>query len=101
MVASALVYILVTGVFIAPLFAMAPPGSSIRQLLRTMFGSLYGPEVWGPGLLLGFIVNRKMFDRFPFWVWVIGIAWLAYGVWEGCSLAHYSQSYPRRGTFLQ
>ena len=97
MMASALVYIIVTAVLVAPLFVMAPPGSFIRRLL----GSFYGPEIWGPGLLLGFIVNRKLFDRSAFWVWAIGIAWLAYGVWEGCSLSHYPQSYPRKGTFLE
>jgi hypothetical protein len=42
----------------------------------------YGPYVCAVGLCLGFIANRNMLKRVACWVWAVGVAWLAAGIWD-------------------
>ena len=42
----------------------------------------YGPFVWWPGLLLGFLVNRRTHQRAACFVWLPGMLLLAYGILE-------------------
>jgi hypothetical protein len=54
--------------------------SASRRLLD--LGGLANPVFWCPGLVLGFLLNRKDSDRSACWVWPIGVAWLAYAIWD-------------------
>jgi hypothetical protein len=40
----------------------------------------YTPFVWWPGLVLGFLVNRRRLHRAACLVWFPGLLWLAYGI---------------------
>jgi hypothetical protein len=45
-------------------------------------GGIANPVVWFPGFALGFFLNRKGSNRSACWVWLIGLAWLAYAIWD-------------------
>ena len=49
-------------------------------------GGLANPFIWGPGFVLGFLVNRIISGRFACWVWPLGVVWLAYGIWDSVHL---------------
>ena len=38
------------------------------------------PVLWGPGLMLGLLVNRFALKSTACWVWLAGMVWLAYGI---------------------
>ena len=50
----------------------------INALLNA--GDLANPLVWGPGLLLGLIVNRFTLSTVARWVWLAGMVWMACGI---------------------
>jgi hypothetical protein len=43
-------------------------------------GGFANPLLWGPGFVLGLLVNRIALNRVACWVWPVGVAWLTYGV---------------------
>src|ERR1700678_3032170 len=43
-------------------------------------GGALNPFQWGPGLVLGLLVNWFVQRRTACWVWLVGIAWMAFGV---------------------
>jgi len=49
-------------------------------LRRFNFDAWYLPIVWGPGFLLGFLVNRRTLHRAACFVWLPGQVWLATGI---------------------
>jgi hypothetical protein len=52
----------------------------LKRLLD--LGGLANPVSWCPGFVLGFLLNRKGSNRSACWVWPIGLAWLAYAIWD-------------------
>jgi len=38
------------------------------------------PLLWGPGLILGLLVNRFAQKSTACWVWLAGVVWIVYGV---------------------
>jgi hypothetical protein len=51
-----------------------------RRLLD--LGGFANPFIWGPGFALGFLFNRIKSKRSACWVWPVGMAWLANGIWD-------------------
>lgn len=43
-------------------------------------GDALSPFLWGPGLVMGLLVNRFALRRTACWVWLAGIVWLACGI---------------------
>jgi hypothetical protein len=43
-------------------------------------GGVASPVLWGPGLILGLLVNRFALKSTACWVWLAGLAWMAYGI---------------------
>jgi hypothetical protein len=43
-------------------------------------GGVLTPWLWGPGFILGLLVNRIALRRTACWVWLAGIAWMAIGI---------------------
>jgi len=75
---------LIVSPFIVVMLAAAADGFLKDGVPRRLFdlGGLANPLVWGPGLVLGFLFNRKEFNRSACWVWPVGMAWLAYAIWD-------------------
>jgi hypothetical protein len=72
---------------IAPIFAwMAGLGAvivfnnshRINSILNA--GGAANPLLWGPGLILGLLVNRFAIKGTACWVWLAGMVWIATGV---------------------
>lgn len=42
----------------------------------------YLPFVWGPGLILGFLANRRMLQSTACFVWMPGLIWLVLGTFD-------------------
>ncbi len=38
------------------------------------------PLLWGPGLILGLVVNRFTLKRIACWVWLAGVVWMVCGI---------------------
>src|SRR6202030_2450236 len=43
-------------------------------------GGVANPLLWGPGLILGLLVNRFALRSTACWVWLVGTVWIAYGI---------------------
>jgi len=43
-------------------------------------GGAANPLLWGPGLILGLLVNRFTLKSAACWVWLAGMVWIACGV---------------------
>lgn len=54
--------------------------STLRWI--TEGGGLGNPLIWGPGFALGLLVNQKTLQHIACWVWLVGVAWLAAGIWD-------------------
>jgi hypothetical protein len=69
------------GWFVATLTAVLlfRNSSSINSVLNA--GGVLNPLLWGPGLLLGMLVNRFTLGRTACWVWLAGMVWTAYGIY--------------------
>lgn len=53
----------------------------LGEILRGLnIEAWYGPFVWGPGLLLGFFLNRHFRQRAACFSWIPGLAWIAFGI---------------------
>jgi len=48
-------------------------------LIRSAY-EWYSPWVWWPGIVLGFVVNRRTLQRAACLVWLPGLLWLAIGI---------------------
>lgn len=68
-VASVLAVLL--GAFVGAMFASAPR----LQDLATAVG-VASPFLWGPGAVLGFLVNKTARSRLACWVWLPGVVWV-------------------------
>jgi hypothetical protein len=51
-----------------------------RFLFLVERGGFLNPLFWAPGFILGLLVNRVKFSGFACWVWLLGAAWLAFGI---------------------
>jgi len=51
-------------------------------------GGAANPLLWGPGLILGLLVNLFVPNRTACWVWMAGIVWIACGVFASLSIYH-------------
>src|SRR5277367_4866619 len=51
-------------------------------------GDLANPLVWGPGLMLGLIVNRFTLSTVARWVWLAGMVWIAFGIFAALLSYH-------------
>jgi hypothetical protein len=61
---------------------------------------LLNPLGWGPGFILGFLVNRRMRNRSACWAWPLSTAWLAYGIWDECRAYRFPAWFPPKGDFV-
>lgn len=55
---------------------------------RLQIDAWYGPVVWGPALVLGFLLRRRLHHREACFVWLAGLAWLAAGLHDVKSFDH-------------
>ncbi len=89
MIASPVIVVLLVGI------AKGILGNSPLKFIVER-GGFANPLVWGPGLVLGLVVNRRTRNPLACWVWLIAVAWLAYGIldslrgydprfYQGCS----------------
>lgn len=62
---------------------------------------LLSPLTWGPGLILGFVAGPRMLSRTAYWVWLVPVAWLAYGIWDECRAYRFPPWFPPKGDFIQ
>jgi len=60
----------------------------INALLNA--GDLANPSVWGPGLILGLLVNRFTLSTVARWVWLAGMVWMACGIF-GALLSYHAR----------
>jgi hypothetical protein len=51
-----------------------------RFLFLVERGGFLSPLFWTPGFILGLLVNRVKSSRFACWVWLLGAAWLVFGI---------------------
>jgi hypothetical protein len=62
--------------------------SSVTTFRTVQVDAWYGPVVWGPALLLGFLLRRRLHQREACLVWLAGLAWLAVGLHDVKSFDH-------------
>jgi hypothetical protein len=48
----------------------------------------YSPAILAVAIILGYLATRKYGHSPAMWVWIIGLAWLAFGVYEESSYWH-------------
>ena len=51
-------------------------------------GGAANPVLWGPGLILGLLVNRFALKSAACWVWVAGMVWIACGLFTSLYTYH-------------
>ena len=75
-------------VFVSIMTAVALFNNSrgINSVLNA--GGALNPLLWGPGLIMGLLVNRFALRRAACWVWLAGMAWMAFGIFAAL---HYYQ----------
>jgi hypothetical protein len=75
-------------------FAVAVLGSMLIGFLPEAFMSryyynsgfeAYSPAIFAAAIMLGYLVTRRLGHSPAMWVWIVGLLWLAYGVYEGSS----------------
>jgi hypothetical protein len=96
-VASVVFMAALTAVLLAPLLKW----EGAQSLAGMVFSGLYSPQIWAPGLVLGFLVNREMRNRAACRVWFAPVVWLACGIWDECRIYRFPPLYPPKGDFLQ
>jgi hypothetical protein len=53
-----------------------------------------------PPFVIGWIVNKKLKNRWLCWVWILPFMWLLYGIWDLYGIYHSNPWYPlNKGTF--
>jgi carbon starvation protein CstA len=73
-------------VFVVLIFlAVSSYNNSSHINLVLNAGGVANPLLWGPGLILGLLVNRFVLRRTACWVWLVGMAWMAFGTLESLS----------------
>jgi hypothetical protein len=78
--ASAAMIIGPVGVFAVILTAAVLFQNSLSINSALNAGGVLNPLMWGPGLILGILVNRFALMGAACWVWAPGIVWIAYGI---------------------
>jgi hypothetical protein len=51
-------------------------------------GGAANPALWGPGLILGLLVNRFALKSTACWVWLAGMVWMACGLFASLYTHH-------------
>jgi hypothetical protein len=51
-------------------------------------GGVANPVLWGPGLILGLLVNRFALKSTACWVWLAGMVWIACGIFASLHAYH-------------
>lgn len=51
-------------------------------------GGVANPLLWGPGLILGLLANRLALKSTACWVWLVGMVWIACGVFASLYTYH-------------
>jgi uncharacterized membrane protein HdeD (DUF308 family) len=51
-------------------------------------GGAANPWLWGPGLILGLLVNRFALKSTACWVWLVGMVWMVSGIFAALSFYH-------------
>jgi hypothetical protein len=51
-------------------------------------GGVANPLLWGPGLILGLLVNRFALKSTACWVWLAGMVWIACGMFASIHAYH-------------
>jgi hypothetical protein len=51
-------------------------------------GGAANPWLWGPGLILGMLVNRFALKGTACWVWLVGMVWMVCGIFAALSSYH-------------
>jgi hypothetical protein len=62
--------------------------ASVTTFRTIQVDAWYGPVVWGPALLLGFLLRRRLHQREARLVWLAGLVWLAAGLHDVKSFDH-------------
>jgi hypothetical protein len=50
------------------------------------FDSPYSPLAWGTALLVGLLVNRRTRNRSACWVWLLGVGWMGWMIFDALKL---------------
>lgn len=58
----------------------------INSLLNA--GGAANPFLWTPGLILGLLVNRIRLNSTACWVWLVGMVWMAIGIFSALLYYH-------------
>lgn len=58
------------------------PEAAISRYYYNTYMEPYSPAILLISLVLGYFVNRKMGSRAAQWVWVPGLLWLLFGIYE-------------------
>lgn len=67
-------------VFVVTLSAVVIFNNSLGIQSAFNAGGVANPVLWGPGLILGLLVNRFALKSTACWVWLAGILWIGYGI---------------------
>ena len=62
--------------------------SSVTSSRAIQIDAWYGPVVWGPALVLGFLLRRRLHQREACFVWLVGLSWLIAGLHSVRSFDH-------------
>lgn len=85
---------------IAVLFS-APIAAAFAAIprLEGVVQSVASPFFWGPGAILGFVMNKGSKHRVACWVWFPGVVFLVYAIRQ--SMRHYDPQYFRGCSGIQ
>ncbi len=62
--------------------------ASVTASRAIQIDAWYGPVIWGPALVLGFLVRRWLHQREACLVWLVGLVWLVAGLLIARSFHH-------------
>jgi hypothetical protein len=54
--------------------------AAVTHLHRLELDAWYGPAIWGPALVLGFLIRRRFHQREACIVWLVGLIWIVMGL---------------------
>lgn len=73
-------FLAMTGGPLIAVLSAVPIGAVWWMIGLKISDSWYLPTHWWPGLVLGFLLNRRYLHRAACLTWVSGLVWLAYGI---------------------